>query len=178
MRCLFVLGLNKQNAINFQLLGGVWILQTILAIVAGLYTRWFHRWALLAGWAAGMVYGTVQAYRQTVPNATTTLVNGKPVMSVDGTRHFGSSLANFPFTNTQVYIAATALIVNIIVSVVLTLVLRALRVPSGTDATDPADYYSDSADPDERPVPTPGVISAGASLQRGSGRDHAGEATG
>ncbi len=57
---LFVLGLDKQNAINFQLLGGVWILQTILAIVAGLYTRWFHRWALLAGWAAAMVYGTVR----------------------------------------------------------------------------------------------------------------------
>ena len=55
---LFVLALDKQNAINFQLLGGVWILQTIVAIVAGLYTRWLHRWALLAGWAAGMVYGT------------------------------------------------------------------------------------------------------------------------
>ncbi len=45
---LFVLGLDKQNALNMQLLGGVWILQTIVAIVAGLYTRWFHRWALLA----------------------------------------------------------------------------------------------------------------------------------
>ena len=56
---LFVLGLDKQNAINMQLLGGVWILQTIVAIVAGLYTRWFHRWALLLGWAVGMVYGTV-----------------------------------------------------------------------------------------------------------------------
>ena len=64
---LFVLGLDAQNAINFQLLGGVWILQTIIAIVAGLYTRWFHRWALLAGWAVGMVYGTVVAYQQQVP---------------------------------------------------------------------------------------------------------------
>ena len=50
---LFVLTLDKQNAINFQLLGGVWILQTFPAIVFGLYTRWFHRWALLAGWAVG-----------------------------------------------------------------------------------------------------------------------------
>ena len=55
---LFVLGLDKQNAINMQLLGGVWILQTFVSIVAGLFTRWFHRWALLAGWAVGMVYGT------------------------------------------------------------------------------------------------------------------------
>ena len=42
-----------QFAINLQLLGGVWILQTFPAIVVGLYTRWFHRWALLVGWAVG-----------------------------------------------------------------------------------------------------------------------------
>ena len=48
---VFVLTLDKQNAINFQLLGGIWILQTFPAIVFSLFTRWFHRWALLAGWA-------------------------------------------------------------------------------------------------------------------------------
>ena len=58
----FVLGLGTQDAINFQLLGGVWILQTMPALVFSLYTRWFHRWALLAGWAVGMVYGTWTAY--------------------------------------------------------------------------------------------------------------------
>jgi SSS family solute:Na+ symporter len=141
---LFVLGLDKQNAINLQLLGGVWILQTIVAIVSGLYTRFFHRWALLAGWAAGMVYGTVEAYRQTVPAATTKLVKGQAVTTVSGTRHFGSSLAEFPFTSTKVYIAATALIINVLVTVVLTLVLRAVRAPAGTDATSPDDYYSDA----------------------------------
>ena len=50
---IFVLTLDKQNALNFQLLGGLWILQTLPAIVFGLFTRWFHRWALLAGWAVG-----------------------------------------------------------------------------------------------------------------------------
>ncbi len=55
---VFVLALSRSFAINLQLLGGVWILQTFPAIVVGLYTRWFHRWALLAGWAAAMVYGT------------------------------------------------------------------------------------------------------------------------
>src|SRR6476619_5364477 len=59
---VFVLSLDKQNAINFQLLGGIWILQTFPAVVFSLYTRWFHRWALLVGWAVGMVYGTVKAY--------------------------------------------------------------------------------------------------------------------
>ena len=142
----FVLFMDKQNAINLQLLGGVWILQTFLAIVAGLFTRWFHRWALLTGWAAAMVYGTVVAYQQTVPDSKTKLINGKPVVSVDGVRHFGSSLANFPGTHTTVYIAITAFILNVAVAVVLTVVLRALNVSPGRDATEPGDYYSDAGD--------------------------------
>ncbi len=60
----FVLAVPTTYAIDLQLLGGVWILQTFVAIVAGLYTRWFHRWALIAGWAVGMVYGTWVAYRE------------------------------------------------------------------------------------------------------------------
>ena len=31
------------------LLGGVWISQTIPAVILGLYTRWFNPWALIAG---------------------------------------------------------------------------------------------------------------------------------
>jgi SSS family solute:Na+ symporter len=140
---LFVLALDKQNAINMQLLGGVWILQTFLAIVAGLYTRWFHRWALLVGWAAAMVYGTITAYNVEVPKTVTKLVDGKPVTEVLGTRHFGGSLADFPFTDTKVYIALTALLINIVVAVVLTAILRAANVPDGTDGTSSEDYYAD-----------------------------------
>ena len=127
---LFVLGLDQQNAINFQLLGGVWILQTFVAIVAGLYTRWFHRWALLAGWAVGMVYGTVVAYQQEVPNVKVKLVNGaRPVIgTARGTS--AAPLANFPFTDQKVYIAVTALLLNLIVAVVVTLVLRAMKAPA------------------------------------------------
>jgi SSS family solute:Na+ symporter len=150
---LFVLALDKQNAINMQLLGGVWILQTFLAIVAGLFTRWFHRWALLAGWAVGMVYGTIAAYNVTVPKVVTTLHGGQPVSNVLGTRHFGGSLASFPFTDTKVYIALTALLLNLLVAVILTVVFRALNVSSGTDATTPDDYYSDMA---ATPLPAPG----------------------
>jgi SSS family solute:Na+ symporter len=141
---LFVLGLDKQNALNMQLLGGVWILQTIVAIVAGLYTRWFHRWALLLGWAAGMAYGTITAYQQKVPNVVTKLVDGKPVPENHGTRHFGSPLANFPFTNTKFYIAVAALLINLLVAVVVTLVLRAVKAADGVDETEPDDYYSDA----------------------------------
>ncbi len=64
---VFVLAFSKQFAINLQLLGGVWILQTLPAIVVGLYTRWFHRWALLIGWAVGMAYGTKLAYDVPLP---------------------------------------------------------------------------------------------------------------
>ncbi len=124
----FVLALDKQNAINLQLLGGVWILQTILAIVVGLYTRWLHRWALLAGWAIGMIYGTVAAYHQ----------------KSAATKHFGGSLATFPYSHTKVYIAFSALALNAVVAVVLTVVLRLLKAPQGVDATTYEDYYSES----------------------------------
>jgi SSS family solute:Na+ symporter len=143
----FVLFMDRQNAINLQLLGGVWILQTFLAIVAGVFTRWFHRWALLAGWAAGMIYGTIVAYQQTVPNTKTKLVNGLPVAESHGTRPFGSSLAYFPFTDTKIYIAITAFTLNVIVAVVLTVILRGIKAATGRDATEPDDYYSEAGDP-------------------------------
>src|SRR5581483_8794539 len=129
---IFVLSLDKQNALNFQLLGGVWIMQTFLAIVVGLYTRWLHRYGLLLGWAAAMAYGTYEAYSQASP----------------ATAHFGSSLANFPFTDTPVYIAVSSIVINIVVSVVATVVLRALRVPAGRDETEPEQYVADAASPD------------------------------
>ena len=128
----FVLGLPTTFAINLQLLGGVWILQTFPAIVFGLYTRWFHRHALLAGWAAGMIYGTWTAYLQ-------------PVVGDPGS-HFGSPLATVPFTDVAVYIAFSAFAVNMLVSVLGTVLLRALNVPSGHDHTSPEDYHADAGD--------------------------------
>ena len=116
---VFVLALSRSFAINLQLLGGVWILQTFPAIVVGLYTRWFHRWALLAGWAVGMAYGTWTAYGVSSPAQA----------------HFGGPLANFPGTETKVYIAAVAFGINLLVTVVLTVVLRAMKVDAGVDET-------------------------------------------
>ncbi|MBR7829095.1 sodium:solute symporter family protein [Actinospica sp. MGRD01-02] len=124
----FVLGLDATSAINFQLLGGVLILQTFPAIVGGLYTRYFHRWALLLGWAAGIVYGTVVAWQQS--SATQ--------------HHFASQVALIPWTHQKAYIAVTALVVNLVVLVVSNLVLRAIKAPAGVDATSPADYDHDS----------------------------------
>jgi SSS family solute:Na+ symporter len=56
-------------------------------------------------------------------------------------------LAPFPGTTVKVYIAVTALLLNVIVSVILTVVLRAVKAPSGVDATEPSDYLSDRPDP-------------------------------
>jgi len=135
---VFVLALSKSFAINLQLLGGVWILQTFPSIVAGLYTRWFHRWALLAGWAAAMIWGTIVAYRQPVPG-------------VPGS-HFGASTAVVPVLGHTAYIAVTAFVLNLVVALVLTVVFRALRLRDGADETEPADY---SADPVDAPAPVP-----------------------
>ena len=99
---LFVLAFSRDFAINLQLLGGVWILQTMPAIVIGLYTRWFHRWALVAGWAVGMVYGTWLAYDVASPTQS----------------HFGGPLVLFPGTETKVYIAIIAFLANLAVAVV------------------------------------------------------------
>ncbi len=42
---VFILLLPTQYAIQLQLLGGIWIIQTAPAVIAGLYTRWFNEWA-------------------------------------------------------------------------------------------------------------------------------------
>ncbi len=135
---LFVLGMDKQNAINLQLLGGIWILQTFPAIVFSLYTRWFHRWALLAGWAVGIGYGTVKAYNNVNPTTG---------------QHFASSLSAVDGWGEMGYIALTAFAINVIVAAVLTLILRALKTPAGVDQTIPADYFADEGDPRVKALP-------------------------
>jgi len=136
----FVLFVSTTYALDLQLLGGVWILQTFPAIVIGLYTRFFHRWALLAGWAVGMVYGTWTAYNN-------------PKVGDPGS-HFGSPLDPFlsvpwsdwlPF-DTLMYIGFTALLLNLVVTTALSLVLRAMNVSAGVDQTHPDDYHADLGD--------------------------------
>jgi solute:Na+ symporter, SSS family len=134
----FALELDKTFSINLQLLGGIWILQTFPSIVISLYTRWFHRFALIIGWAAAMAYGTIEAYR--TPGS--------------GQAHFGASAA--PVFGHVTYIALTALALNLIVAVVLTVVFRATRVPDGYDETRPPQY---NVDPVELPAATAARVS-------------------
>jgi SSS family solute:Na+ symporter len=136
---VFAVELPHTFSINLQLLGGVWILQIFPMLVGGLYTRWFHRWALLTGWLAGMIYGTLAAYN--VSNATASHWAGSSDIV------FGHSI----------YIGITAIIINIVIAVVLTPILRAARVPEGADETLPHQY---TADPEQVPAPVPAGLGA------------------
>ena len=145
----FALELNKTFSINLQLLGGIWILQTFPSVVIGLYTRWFHRAALIFGWLAGMAYGTIQAYRT----------------SGGGQAHFGASAA--PVFGHTTYIAITALLLNLAVSAALSVVFKRFGLRDGYDETRPADYV---ADPEPAPAPARKAGSAaGGKASRVSG---------
>ncbi|MEV5706221.1 monocarboxylate uptake permease MctP [Actinoallomurus sp. NPDC052274] len=134
---IFVLAFDKSLAINLQLLGGIWIVQTFPSLALGLFTRWFHRWALLAGWAVAMVYGTVTAYRQPSPTQ----------------KHFGQPIADIPLIHHTGYIALTAFVLNMLVVVALTVLLRAVKVADGVDETSPSDFLADAEDPRVRDLP-------------------------
>jgi SSS family solute:Na+ symporter len=116
----FIVLLPQEYAIQLQLLGGVWILQTFPAVVLGLYSRWLHRGGLVAGWAAGMVSGTFMGHELGFKS------NVYPL-------HLGASTFS-------AYAALWALAVNVAVAALVTAVLGAFRVPRGDDATRPEDY--------------------------------------
>ncbi|WP_425127408.1 sodium:solute symporter family transporter, partial [Burkholderia cepacia] len=61
---IFIVVLPTQYAIDLQLLGGMWILQILPAVVFSLYTRRLSTTGLLLGWLAGIVVGTSLAASQ------------------------------------------------------------------------------------------------------------------
>ena len=117
---VFVLSVPATYAINLQLLGGIWIIQTLPAMLFGLYTRGFHRWALALGWLAGMTMGTWLEIGLRFKGAVYPL-------------HMLGMIV-------PVYIALLTLIVNIAVAFVLTVVFRALGVADGIDGTAQAEH--------------------------------------
>ncbi|HEU4658710.1 MAG TPA: sodium:solute symporter family protein [Capillimicrobium sp.] len=148
-----ILALDPQFSIDLQLIGGVIILQTLPSLVLGLWRLALHRWALLAGWAVGLATGLWMLYD--TPNATT------------GKEHFGGSqyaLSKLGIdTDWTVYTGILALLANLIVVVVGSLVLRAAGAPRDRDATRPEDYEIDARDPRlQRP---PATAEQGAAAQ-------------
>ncbi|WP_410608828.1 monocarboxylate uptake permease MctP [Amycolatopsis sp. lyj-109] len=141
--------IDPQFSIDLQLIGGVLILQTLPAVALALYTRWFHRWGLIAGWIVGIGWGLIMLYG--IPNPA----NGK--------QHFGGSalsLGNLslfgwhPFAGSavQIYVGFVALIGNLVVAAIGTVIARQLKVFNGTDDTNPEDYHADEHDKDLRPI--------------------------
>jgi SSS family solute:Na+ symporter len=148
---LAILALDPQFSIDLQLIGGVIILQTLPAVAIALFTGWFHRWALVAGWAAGMLVGFLTLYQiqQKVfgPDGTVTIAK----------QHFGGSafpLSKLGFdTTTTIYAGVLALLANLVVCVVGTWILRAVKVPDGEDTTRTSEYFADRDDPRVHDVP-------------------------
>ncbi|MBV8278308.1 MAG: sodium:solute symporter, partial [Verrucomicrobia bacterium] len=107
---------------QLQLLGGIWIIQTLPAVLIGAYTRWLNPWAQLAGWAVGIATGTWMA----------------AAMNFNGT--FPLQLAGWTFPG---YSALYSLALNLIVAVVLTPLFNRVS-KTAADQTEPADYHAAS----------------------------------
>jgi SSS family solute:Na+ symporter len=114
---IFVLKLPAPYAIEMQLLGGIWIAQIFPSVALGVFTRWFHPWALFAGWAAGILSGTWMVWSLGLKSSVF------PVPHVGG-----------------MYAAVPALLLNLAVAALLTLVLRPPGFAPGVDQTDASAY--------------------------------------
>jgi solute:Na+ symporter, SSS family len=116
----FILGLPLTYAIQLQLLGGIWIIQTLPAIVLGLYTRVLEYRGLLAGWAVGIITGTWMA------------ITLKLAGSIYTVHLFGVAVPG--------YAAVWSLVVNLVVAIVVSAAVRAMGMRHGADTTRPEDY--------------------------------------
>jgi SSS family solute:Na+ symporter len=119
---IFIIFVPTKYAIQLQLLGGIWIIQTLPSVMLGAYTRWFNAWALLVGWAVGTFAGTAMAI---VSKLTPT---------------FALSVGGYTFPG---YSALYTVILNLLLAVALTPVFNAMRAGvEPADATAPADYFA------------------------------------
>ncbi|MBS1822633.1 MAG: sodium:solute symporter [Acidobacteria bacterium] len=119
----FVLWLPTPYAIEMQLLGGIWICQMVPSVVVGVFTRWFHPWALVAGWAAGMASGTAMAVSLSLKSSVYPL-------------HLPAWLGG----TWAMYAAVPALLLNFAIAGALTLVFRSIGFGGGEDTTDASVY--------------------------------------
>jgi solute:Na+ symporter, SSS family len=117
--------------INFQLLGGVWILQTLLPVFLGLYTNWFNRWALLLGWLAGMAVDTLMEFSAIIRGTAATLVNVYPIS-------LGSS-------SVLIFSGFAALILNVVLAIIFTPIFQLIGARRGVDQTKASDYEEEYA---------------------------------
>src|SRR5258705_2866532 len=129
---VFIVFLPVEYAIQLQLLGGIWISQTIPAVIIGLYTRWLNPRALLIGWVIGLLIGTWMV----------------------ASAHFQSAVFPLQIDGLTVpgYAALYALAFNLAVSIVLSPRLNRVPAARGTDETAARDYCVDVVEPVASPA--------------------------
>ena len=111
---MFIFFVPTTFIINLQLLGGIIIIQTLPSVFLGLFTKWFHKWALVAGWVAGIATG----------------------VSMFAAAH-NSSIFTFVIAGHSygIYSALSSLVINLAVTALLTPVFQAVRIrPRGDEA--------------------------------------------
>jgi SSS family solute:Na+ symporter len=118
---VFILYIPTQYAVQLQLLGGIWIIQTLPAVMLGAHTRWFNAWALLVGWGVGTIAGTSMAIA-THLTPTYALTIG-------------------PYTLPG-YTALFTVLLNIAIAAALTPLFNRLSAASPVDETVLADYLA------------------------------------
>ncbi len=101
---LFILFAPVQYALDLQLLGGLWILQTFPAVVFGLFFNWFRAPALLLGWAVGFFGGSAVAYMDGLKPLHTVVIGG---------------------ASYTVYVGLLAVLANVLVAAAANVALRA-----------------------------------------------------
>jgi SSS family solute:Na+ symporter len=118
---IFILLVPTEYAIQLQLLGGIWIIQTAPSVLLGAYTRWFDDWALLVGWTAGTLTGTWMAVATNFGSIYPLAIRGYLMPG---------------------YSAFYTLILNLAIAMLLTPVFRGLAGRSRVDETSAEDYYA------------------------------------
>ncbi|MDR3506114.1 MAG: sodium:solute symporter [Acidocella sp.] len=117
---VFILAIPSAYAVQLQLLGGMWIIQTFPAVILSVFTRAFNGWALLAGWAVGIASATWLAAEN----------------------HFTGAIWAFHILGYTLpsYIALATVLLNAVVAAVLSPVFHAIADDRGQDETTEADY--------------------------------------
>ena len=117
---VFILIIPNTYAVQLQLLGGMWIIQTFPAITFSVFTRFFNGTALLVGWAVGIVTATY-------------------LVSLN---HFVGSTYPFHIFGFVLpsYIAFATVILNAAVAAVLSIPLNVMAPDKSRDITVASDY--------------------------------------
>jgi len=114
---VFVLALPTTDIINYQTAGGVWMINALPALIVALYVKRLNVWAMVAGWAAGMAVGTYALFAA----------------------KFATRLHDFGFGLGKLYIGFAAIVVNLVVVAIGSVLAELAGHPTRGTLTD-ADY--------------------------------------